>query len=757
MASKTNLEIASLEHPYILFKKKDIPVLIKRTETEPYKSIWKALLSKSPKEASATENAFIYALTGDVTRGEAAHKVLAELCARPNWGKKAKLNVSGPCFKTGLVYDMIYSMLTPEQRKTYAKAIRTKGIDRLYKDTMHGWWSERRQHNYSPVFNASYGIAALAILKEDPEALIRVERAADRIRLFLCSQDPAGGFGEGINYWCMTLRTMFPFMDGIRNVMNRDLYQEPYLKDATGYFVLYALSPDRRSTLNFNDAGINRIYDQHVMARLASACGWQQIAWVVENDIVPQWNKPDGTGNFYSFLWYDPNVPRKPLNTLPRSRYFAGIGWAVMRTGWDKNALQFGIISAPKFFGNHEHADRGSIIFNAYGERLICDSGKPVTYGDPIIESFFRESAAHNLLLVDGEGQTTQAKLTAPGRMSLFMSSAAFDYVKTENAGPYNGRVNRWDRHVVFATQGFVVLFDDAELPQKGDMAFRLHSPGSRRIRMEESHAMFPGDNGGDIPRISTHERRIQAMYGENYQETEWWKTGLPVPPMTEWKAEEEETTDLLVKSFSATPSNRTFHSGYQDYRYPATYMDAEYRNVQATKTLTILYPRSPDMKNRKNLPNITGGADKGSVWVKVKADGRQHLIITRPESGEVNMDNINTDAQLSALALNSDGKPEAIVLVSGTRINFGTSYALHCDSPIVASISSLKNSIKMIVYSDTPSGADLRLILPKPALRVTANEKPYFASFTPRKNKVEFHIPPGKTELAVHLETTGK
>jgi len=87
-----------------------------------------------------------------------------------------------------------------------------------------------------------------------------------------------------------------------------------------------------------------------------------------------------------------------------------------MRSGWDKDALQFGIVSPPKFFGNHEHDDRGSFILNAYGERLICDAGKPWSYGDPIIEEWFRASAGHNLLFVNGTGQTTREKLAAPGR-----------------------------------------------------------------------------------------------------------------------------------------------------------------------------------------------------------------------------------------------------------------------------------------------------------------------------------------------------
>jgi hypothetical protein len=439
-AADLQVEISDMEHPYILFGKKDVAKLVERTQTPPYKYIWDKLIKQAPEKTDGVVNAFIYAINGDVERGRAAHKVLADLCALPSWGEKPKLAVSSKCRPAGLIYDMIYDLLTPAERNEFSEKIASAGILRLYNDTYGSWWSRNRQHNYSAAFNSAYGIAAMAILKEKPEAIQWINRAADRTQLFLQSQDPAGGYGEGVNYWCMSMRSIFPFMEGLRNIFELDLYNEAYLAESTGNFVLYSLSPDRRSTLNFNDAGINRKYDINVMVGLASA--YPEIAWVVGNDITGINNASNGgnvapsvdekpvnfqLSDIYSFLWYDPQVAQAPLEELPRSRFFPGIGWSVMRSGWDKEALQFGIISAPKFFGNHEHADRGSIILNAYGERLICDAGKPWSYGDPIIEQWFRGSAGHNLLFVNGKGQTMRKNLAAPGRMSRFISTPKLD------------------------------------------------------------------------------------------------------------------------------------------------------------------------------------------------------------------------------------------------------------------------------------------------------------------------------------------
>lgn len=768
-AADYDIDVAALEHPYILFDKADIPQLAQRAKTPPFKYIWENLTQRSPEKTDGVVNAFIYAITGDIERGRAAQKTLADLCALPSWGRQPKLEVSSKCRPAGLIYDMIYDLLTPVERQTFADKIAKAGIIRLYDDTFQAWWSHRRQHNYSPVFNSAYGIAAMAILKEKPEANVWIKRAAERVQLFLRSQCPSGGFGEGVNYWCMSLRNIFPFMDGLKNHFDLDLYAEPWLTDTTPLFVLYCLSPDRRSTLSFNDAGINRKYDAHVMVRLASACRQPQIAWVIARDIagtpagaiefdwpgaVPQapGEKPRafGLGDIFSFLWYDPKVPTAPLDKLPRSHYFGGIGWTVMRSGWDQNALQFGITSAPKFFGNHEHADRGSIIFNAYGERLICDAGKPATYGDPIIEDWFRGSNGHSLLFVNGTGQTMREKLSDPGRMSRFITTEHFDYVLTENAGPYDGRVKRWDRHALYAAPEFVILFDQVQLPQSGDIEFRYHSPGSRKILLQDNDAIFPGDNKDAIPGIPRGTAQAKAKYGKDYEQTDWWKTGNPLPEITDWTAEEEQNTDLIVRTFSLTDGKQQIHSGYQDYRTPATYLAQSYENIEHADFITLLYPRSTEMKKYRQTPRITDLSSDSFLAVKVVRTKKHHIIAARAGADEVTVEQLSFNADLAAVALSRDGQLEGSVMVNGTQLKYAEKAAIVADLPLTAIATFQADHARIVFEVPAPSGADLRLKLPSNPLNILLDGKPVFASITPKNNSVELHIPTGRSEVRI-------
>jgi len=755
---------ASLDHPYLLFNRSDLPLLRRRTETLPHSFIWERMTARPVSKTDAVTNAFVYAVTGDERRGAAAQAELARLCAMPSWGAKAKLEVSEKCRPAGLIYDLIYDRLTPAERRAYADRIAEAGIERLYRGTFDAWWSARRQHNYSPVFNSAYGLAALAILKERPDAARWVERAAERVRLFLRSQDPAGGFGEGVNYWCMTMRSLFPFLDVLRRLAGVDLYREPWLAEATGLFVLYSLSPDGRSTLNFNDAGINRAYDAHVLVQMASVGNWPEIALVVARDLADTTAADEGArprfrlGDPYSFLWYDPGVETAPLAALPRSRFFPGIGWAVMRSGWEGDAVQIGIASLPKFFGNHDHGDRGSFILNAFGERLIIDGGKSVSYADPLMATWYRGSASHNVLLVDGAGQTHGNALSAPGRASRFVSTDDLDYVMTENAGPYEGRVTRWDRHVVYGVPGVVVLFDQVVLPRPGTASFRFHSPGDREIRLTEAGAIFPGDNGAGVPSLTGGRRRLRALHGAGYADTAWWKTGNPRPEPTGWTSAEEGTTDLVLRSFGDGDPRRVVHGGYQDYRYPATYLEQSYDGVEAANIVTVLVPRSARMKAAGELPRVAGLSRGGSTAVTIAQRERRYLVAARQaaggnaETGEarVTAGPLSAAGDLAMAVVTAEGEPVAGLLVNGTTWRFGDAMVVEVDRPAWATVALDGRAMRIVLDVPSPSGADLRVRLSEAPTEVTVDGVPAFASFSPERNRAEFHVEPGRSEVVL-------
>jgi len=594
---------------------------------------WRKMTDMPLQEITPLQAAYLYDFSKKKKYADRAKQGLEECTAKRDWGNKLALVNS--LENTAPIFDLVYDALSPEERKKYATSIIEKGIKKFYNETFTSWWSNRRQHNYSPIFNSSYGRAALVIMKEAPdEAPVWLKRAEDRVRLFLNSQDSAGGYGEGVNYALFWLRETLPFIDALRKMTGIDLYkEEPYLSNVMN-FIFYALSPDMKTTLNFNDAGAERIFDASTIQKLAIETGNPLALYLIQ--------KMKLFGSTTDSVYADrlnklikSNPAEKILKSLPRSRYFPDIDWAIMRSGLSNSAdLQFGIISPHKFFGNHEHADRGNFILNAYGRRLIIDSGKTYNYGDPVLYSYHRRSYGHNVLLVNDESQSYADQLTAPGVMEHFISTPAFDYVVTRNAGPYGKLVETWDRHALYCFPEFIILFDQIRLPTKSDVKMRFHSPGNIAISRTDQGFIFPGAD--IVPSSSQGEKMVKKWEEKN---PDFWKTGLPRYLMIQKDLTATANTDLLLYQYPGDFSKYTVESGFMDYRLPSNYLDLHYDKLTSANLITLLYPRSPEMKRVKKLPVITrlpGNqlgflVSRGTEHYTVLS-GRSNSIEKRPE-----------------------------------------------------------------------------------------------------------------------------
>ena len=108
---------------------------------------------------------------------------------------------------------------------------------------------------------------------------------------------------------------------------------------------------------------------------------------------------------------YDAIGERAPKDTsiaLPESGYY------VMRTGWDRQAhylafdcgeLAAGVSTGEASSAAHGHADALSIDVSAFGEPRLVDPGFWTYNGSPEWHRYFRETEAHNTVVVDGCSQ----------------------------------------------------------------------------------------------------------------------------------------------------------------------------------------------------------------------------------------------------------------------------------------------------------------------------------------------------------------
>lgn len=85
-------------------------------------------------------------------------------------------------------------------------------------------------------------------------------------------------------------------------------------------------------------------------------------------------------------------------------------GIAVMRTGWDENAV-WALLDAGHFGRGHQHEDKLNLLVHAYGELLLTEAGKYAYDRSPFF-TYTLTTPGHNTVMVDGMGQNRRRIFT---------------------------------------------------------------------------------------------------------------------------------------------------------------------------------------------------------------------------------------------------------------------------------------------------------------------------------------------------------
>ena len=165
---------------------------------------------------------------------------------------------------------------------------------------------------------------------------------------------------------------------------------------------------------------------------------------------------------------FDAIRPEPPVG--PPSRVFPAAGYAVLRNGWDRTAHQMIVDTGPlgcPISGGHGHADLLSVQCAVYGEPCLVDAGTYCYTPDPEWRDFFRSSAAHSTIQIDGLSQSRPAgpfRWTHRPSVQLreWQSTPDFDLVDADCdafVGLPDPVVHR--RRVVFVKPRFWIIVDD--------------------------------------------------------------------------------------------------------------------------------------------------------------------------------------------------------------------------------------------------------------------------------------------------------
>jgi hypothetical protein len=150
-----------------------------------------------------------------------------------------------------------------------------------------------------------------------------------------------------------------------------------------------------------------------------------------------------------------PNPAQRPL----ASRLFSSCGIAVCAVQEVQVVIDAGAFGAGR--GGHSHADTLQIIVRRGGEELLVDPGTYTYVGDPVWRNWFRGSAAHNTIRIDGRDQAVargpfgwQSKPAV--HVLDWDSSATADYLDAECR--YDSFIHR--RRVLYVKPNLIYVLD---------------------------------------------------------------------------------------------------------------------------------------------------------------------------------------------------------------------------------------------------------------------------------------------------------
>jgi uncharacterized heparinase superfamily protein len=198
-------------------------------------------------------------------------------------------------------------------------------------------------------------------------------------------------------------------------------------------------------------------------------------------------------------------------------------GYFVQRSGWDDGA-SFGVFDCgPLGDGGHGHYDLLSVELYAGGRPLVVDPGRG-TYSErpPNLRRWFRGTAAHNTVCVDGLDQTpyTRTRPTGPVAQGRFLGRATAsgrDTLAGEARSPSYDAVHR--RRVTLLDGERWVIEDRlrAATPHRYDLRFHLAPDAQDGARVEGATVLAPGlemrIEGAE--RIALEPGWVAPRYGE--------------------------------------------------------------------------------------------------------------------------------------------------------------------------------------------------------------------------------------------------
>jgi hypothetical protein len=458
----------------------------------------------------------LFHLTGEHKYADALHAALRYFGQYTTWSSPSFLARNPPWhselgtarfnFAFGNGYDVLHDYLSEDQLAQIRANMLRLGImptlddwilpgSRIHSlDSMgHNWWG---------VCVSNCGVGCLSLVGDESRANSWVELIDSSLVQWFNYQgnplhnrvetfQPDGASYEGAHYTSYGVSNHLNYMLAWKNAFPTGKAPTERYVSGIPEFIMQTVYPTVSGGIpvNFDDCLLGS--NSRDIMLLLRACG-------IDDDYVEEYLRriPGRPEDQLALYVYQSTSSRTV--TLPLSKVYPKMGWAMMRTSWEDDATLLAVKCG--FTWNHAHADASSFILFHRGKPLVIDSGT-CSYSRPEYRTYYRQSIAHNVVLFDGEGQPLdQIEYGTKFRGGILKSFEAIGlrYISTDGTGPMANSCKRSYRHFLWIGN-IILIIDDIETYKNGTFSWLLHpaepaesvGPGALNLHNGDVTALF--------------------------------------------------------------------------------------------------------------------------------------------------------------------------------------------------------------------------------------------------------------------------
>lgn len=667
--------------------------------------------------------ALAWRMTGDTRYADKAREIMLDAAKASSWGDsemlartpawRSELQTAHKSFQVAVAYDAVYDRLSASDRKTIAEGMYRLALEPLMGD----WLNEPTRihslnsmgHNWWTSCACMGGLLSIAFRDELPEAAAWAETLNEALPEWFDFEgdvlqrkpktfDEAGGMYESLNYANFGIQEALIFRLAWLDTHPGQTAEPIRQLDRLPAYFMHVCYPRTGMLydLNFGDSHKNVTAESSMMMLYALGIRNEDMLWYF-TQVEPGQHRDGFFLNRPMGFLFTPDLSRAPATpSLGLSQLFSDFGWATMRTSWEKDATMLAAKSG--FTWNHSHADANSFILFHKGVDIIKDAGNS-WYAHPLYRNYFFQSEAHNVVLVDGRGQSREQQYHGSplrGGMHHLLDAGDIRYVLADGTGPTADLFSRNFRHFLWIGD-VILIIDDLKSHEAGEYQWLWH-PGGKAVKRGCDLTVTEGE-ASVVIRPLWPQQLAQSDFVHDYPEALWW--------------EQIEVPDETVKQ------NETYWS----FHLPA-------KTDRVKGVTAIILKDSPGQKTlptieRRDGRNWTGLriVDKGRVtdlYINQLADGRlMHM------NSWIEADGWTTDAYMFAVRYDEGASPAS---ADETFVCYGSS--LRRDGEVwFSSLSKLfavsrTGSRKADITIDGQPRVNARIRMPKKPAELRVNGK---------------------------------